>query len=1088
MPTEFLLASVGAGKTEAAQQRLADVKQRDPLRTKVWCLLATERQIYGFRQRLMEREDRLPVYFNIEFFTFYTLYHYLLESAGRAQRVLDNAGRYRLLRLILSDMEHDGELEYFGAIASTPGFIRVVADFIYELKQGLNTPEAFGNAARTDKDRELARIYALYQDMLARFNLVDREGEGWVASDELANNARLARDVRLLIVDGYDQFNPLQADLLTQLAARANETLITLTAAPGREDTIGKRFQRALERLEDAHRKEPVLYRINRPLATLSSSGRHLALRHLVEYIFSPAAPRIPAGEGLLLIEASEARQEVAAALRRAKALLLAGARPEDILITVRDWARYSGYFDAQAAAYGVPIAIDGDEPLAENPAVYAITLLLNLHRSDFRRRELLDVLQSAYFRIPGIGEAEITLLERLSRKRMVAGGRAAWLKMLDAAVQTAPLPDDEGEVDDSSAATQAALPQLRRALETFFAAVTPPAGKSAAEYAHWLEDLLGDDPTGDLDDMETAQDAPHIYQLSIIGQARKPISRAPGDRMVVRDLAALQAFKRALRSLLSAYRLFARLAVREAGGWEPFYADLLNALKGMQVPRSAGRDGRVLVTGVAEARGLPHAHVIIMGLSEGVFPMRTPEDPLYLDTERLALRARGVRIQTQSERSDDDGLFYEMNSLATQSLTLTRTTLDGGAPQPESHLWRAVKTIFSQINVESVRVGRVLAMDDAASLREVALAIADGLNRGDSAVVRAARWFGTAQGALWSHMQHAHAVEVRRMSRAAYDQHSGRLQEESLIAAAAAALGDRLWSASQLNDYGICGFRYFTRRLLKLEPLKAPEDGMDAAQLGTLYHEILESTYKALAAQHLAIAEDNLPQALAALEQAADALLPDAPARLGFPQPPLWSEEQAVIRQRLERLVRDDFDPDSALNKLVARWGGGARTVHRLETPFGGGRFMLDLGDERLRVTGVIDRIDMIDGRALILDYKTGSTPIPSDEIARGRNYQMMIYLLAAQEMLPEVAGGAFWHIGARKMSGELRADEDGTAIIADGIAHVRAQLARGRAGDFSTEANKIEAGKCSRYCDYSQMCRFAIMGRRKQRGDGER
>jgi ATP-dependent helicase/nuclease subunit B len=1078
LPTEFLLASVGAGKTEAAQSRLTDLKRSDPF-AKVWCLLATERQIYAFRQRLMERPDAADTYVNVEFFTFYTLYHYILESAGNPQRVLDNAARYRLLRLLLAKLDADGELDVFGRIAQTPGFIRLMADFLYELKQSMTDPRKFGLAALTDKDREVARIYALYQDMLRQNAMVDREGEGWLALDELENNKRLYRDIALLLVDGYDQFNPLQSQLLTLLASRAGETLITLTQVPGREATIGKRFQRAFDRLVADHQSESVVHRVRRPLA--QSSGRHSALRHLIDAIFTPNPVRPSANGGIRLLEAPDVMAEVGAALRHAKSLILAGGKPDDILIAVRDWARYGGCFDPLARAYGLPLSVDGGEALAENPAIYALLRLLELHRTDFRRRDLLDVLRSAYWAIPGIGAAEIDLLERVSRARLVTSGRKDWLVALQPA---APRKDEEGELDDADPQEAAQLAALHDALERFFAAITPPPARRPDDYAAWLEDLLGSDPSSDPDDEETSEPAAR-YSLNWIAQARAGTVGMERGRIVARDLAALGAFKRMLRGMLGAYRLFTTLEDDEPPGWDAFYGDLVNAVKGATLRAPSGRDGRILVTTVTEARGLPHRHLIVLGLSEGVFPMRAAQDPLYLDSERLALRGRDIELLTQAERSDDDGLFYEMISLATESLTLTRTTLEKGAPLPASHLWNATSKLFQNALPHELRIGAVVPLAEVASGREAALAIAHTLTQETPDGAAAMRWWVETYPATWSHIVRARQIELQRMSRARHNHYSGRLQDAALVAQAGEQFINRTWSASQLNDYGMCGFRFFAKRMLRLEALTEPEEGMDAAQLGSIYHEILEATYRQIAADGLTITPENTDAALEIFGDHAARLLIDAPARLGFRASPLWVQQQETILQRLRALIRDDFDPESALNKTVRKLSGDAiRKPWILEAPFGdGGGMRLDVDGETLRLRGKIDRIDRAGDKLLIFDYKSGSTTIPTQEITRGRNFQMMIYLLAAEALgagsaAPPVAGGAFWHISNRKTSGELRPDD---SAIEEGRAHLAAYLARGRAGDFSAEANKIEEGKCSRYCDYASMCRMAVMPRGK-------
>ena len=105
----------------------------------------------------------------------------------------------------------------------------------------------------------------------------------------------------------------------------------------------------------------------------------------------------------------------------------------------------------------------------------------------------------------------------------------------------------------------------------------------------------------------------------------------------------------------------------------EVFLLELRTAVDNTAIRRSPARNGKVLVTTVTDARGLPHRHVFIPGLSEGMFPVPPPEDPLYLDSERERLARNGVRLETQAERAADDGLFYELIGLARATLTLSR-------------------------------------------------------------------------------------------------------------------------------------------------------------------------------------------------------------------------------------------------------------------------------------------------------------------------------------------------------------------------------------------------------------------------------
>ncbi len=127
-------------RTGEVQNRLLDLKRRDPL-AQVWVLLSTDRQIDDFRQRFM---DNGQVFFNVEYFNFYSLYHHILALAGEPQRVLDDTARFALIRAVLADLYSDGG-GIFGGIADMPGFIRIIATFLYELKQNLVFPETISS-------------------------------------------------------------------------------------------------------------------------------------------------------------------------------------------------------------------------------------------------------------------------------------------------------------------------------------------------------------------------------------------------------------------------------------------------------------------------------------------------------------------------------------------------------------------------------------------------------------------------------------------------------------------------------------------------------------------------------------------------------------------------------------------------------------------------------------------------------------------------------------------------------------------------------------------------------------------------------
>lgn len=1090
MTTKILLAPVGAGKTESVLNQLIHSLDQKPL-GRVWALLATRRQTDAFRQRLAEWESGRDVFFNVEFFDFYRLYQRLIDMAGNPQRPLSDAARLQLLRTLMVRIQP--ELDVFGPIAQTPGFIRIVADFIAEMKQNRIYPEAYVETALTLKDRDLAKIYHGYQAYLKEFRLVDSEGEGWLAVEALADNRTLAGNLALLLVDGFDQFTPVQADLLTQLAERADEALITLTTVPGREETVGRRFQHALDQLRSRFlRTVPIID----TLSGEAGGDRHPDLLHIIDKVFLPELAPQKSSNGVAFIEAPDPAAEVAAVLRKVKRLLLDhnDVAPDDILIALRDWERYRTHFAILKQKYQLPLALHYGDPLAENPAIIAFLRLLQLHDNDFRRRDLLDVLRSPYFRLDAGLDAD--LLERISRRYMVTGGRDQWLQACQQAHRSTI--DTEEEETLEALLDEEAAGALADLLAGFFDAVTPPEEAPLPEYVAWVEDLIG------LDDQAESEESqppppPQTLSLQMVDCLRDP---AAPDTIIARDLAAMRAFKQALAGMLAAQELVGSFEYDHVPvlDWATYSADLLATTGSAAINAQPSRFGQVLVTTATNARGLPHKHVFILGLSEGLFPMQTPEDPLHLDSERRALQAAGIPLQTHLERRADDGLFYELVCLPRESVTFSRPTLQEGKPWIESPLWRAVTALFADADAliaqDRVGVGEVVAVADAAARDEAVIAAAASLNQPVDDVPEntwpVIGWLNADEPDYWQGVHTGRQMEAGRMSNAPFDQYSGKLADDRLITQVARKLDQRrVWSASQFNDYGMCGFRFYAKRLLKLEALKDPEEGMDAAQRGTLNHAILERSYRKLQEARASIEPDNLEELLAVVREEAEAVFAEAPRDLGFRESALWEQDKAIILRKLEKLVELDFTE----SPIAKAFGSALRTPYLLEAPFGFGgnvNVSVDLGEEvgPVRLLGYIDRIDQQGQSAIVIDYKSGSTRIPVKELEEGRNFQMMVYLLAADAILAanddadgptQVSGGLFWHLSNRQTSGAIHMDENGQVSIEQAKGHLARHIARGREGDFAVYPTKPDQGRCVRYCDFHQLCRVSVTNRYK-------
>ncbi|MBI5930497.1 MAG: PD-(D/E)XK nuclease family protein [Chloroflexi bacterium] len=1099
-------APAGSGKTGQVIQTILQAREANRWQP-IWVLLPTELQVSAFRDRLLtayQSKFGRPACFGVQFFSFYKLYDHLLDQMLLPQKQIGQASVYRILRYIVTEQAAQNRLLYFGNIATKPGFIKLMAQFILELKQARIHPESFelyAQKSRQAKDQDLAAIYTHFQNYLRDHQLVDREGAGWVVLRGLETryNTGFLDDVGLLVVDGFINFSPLQARLLGELAARIARTILTLSYDENRRETLYLGIHRIGERLQNYGQWE-----------VKNLTGGVVQRRHELAYLETawqqPTREPQPAKDALHLIEAPSPEQEVRAVLRKVKQQLVAGVNPEQIAILAYSTQAYADFVRSIAESYRVPVVVRRGIELTRNPAVATILQLLDLHSPpvNFRQQALLDVLRTPYFIFHQLMADDADELERVSQQFQVVQSRHDWLEAIQMAGSRFEDEDGEERVTDVD-------PALYQRLQAFFERVTPLPEATPREYVAWIENLLGPDPVylrerrADVDPTLVNYEGGEGH-LGFYGQVREPLeaigSGYTGEAVTVRDIHAMQAFRACLSEILRAFDL---LAEQTMGGvealmpWEDFRKDLQQSLESHPVEPVGGtyRSGRVLFTDVFEASGLTHDHIYIMGLAEGVFPSQNLEDPLYSDAERRLAQSEPTyfELQTTMEQVDDVLVFYQTCAMARETLTLSRPTLDEKAnPWPPSILWRETTSILTDAPITRLRGGDAPELAEAGDMREAGIALAAAISQAKLTTTEARSILAAllADGPRWQNILRGRSIEAHRENlNLPFDRYSGVVREPALVARVAAQLGsNRKWSASQFNDYGYCPFRFFAKRVLQLEELKAPEEGYDAAQLGSVQHEVLENTYLRILNEGLAIQPENAGRAVEILVEEAARWLPSAPQRWGFRPTPLWEQEKDEIVRRLGLLIGLDFS-DNPKSPFVAtaRSKGvisdlvssveSERRVFALEKAFGmdGGLEAVVSGEAGpLWVRGKIDRIDRVGDMLIIMDYKSGSKTPKNEDIEDGRNFQMLLYLLAARQIIAqeypelEVKAGMFWSIRTRKADGQIWAD---APLLEEARQRLHEYIVAGRQGRFEVQPTKYDHGKCFTYCEFHQFCR---------------
>lgn len=148
------------------------------------------------------------------------------------------------------------------------------------------------------------------------------------------------------------------------------------------------------------------------------------------------------------------------------------------------------------------------------------------------------------------------------------------------------------------------------------------------------------------------------------------------------------------------------------------------------------------------------------------------------------------------------------------------------------------------------------------------------------------------------------------------------------------------------------------------------------------------------------------------------------------------------------------------ALTKYYSEFYSGKERPVWLE-----GRFKVDVG--KVRMSGVVDRVDEVKGGFEIIDYKTGK--VPKDRRKVQQDLQIPIYVLAAEQLkyVPVIAASYLYVEGGEKISIEVtdRMKEEARISVTGTIDEIRKMK-------FPPKPGML----CS-FCDYRNVCDYAMM-----------
>lgn len=1021
--------------------------------------------------------------------TLFEVVEEVLRRSGKSYVRLDALASERLVAKVLRTLGRSG-VQWNGATlaewAQSSGVVAAFSRHIGELTRAkLHPAKLLERVCGTTDEATvsvLAQVYDAYRRELqsGEYLLLDTEETYLEAARVLREQglAKLFPRVERLYIDSFVDFLPHQMEVVIPLL-QASRVQVYLpyqaerwrwmeSAAGLMEQTLGQLQENGLQ---------------VRELDTTVATNVPEDLLHIQSQLFAPHPQTLEKTPSLRTFCARTAEKEWLWTAKQIKKLHRAGVPLQEMAILTPLDVEHGGLVHRVLTREGIPVQQNVSLPADRVPWLRDLLTLYTLDESAWHR----DTLEELAGADALLGEHPLrgrqTVPQRVSRQLGVVKGLSIWQKRLSDQVEarslgevkeTVPNRTTPSEQDDMSAF--AAFLDL---LVTKTSAL-PRMGEGAA-HAQAMRALLPE---------------PGAFQFALVRRYREGNGYGLAD--LQRDLRARESLEAILHDLENMDALLQETSTYSRTEFVQVIGDHLNAQK---IVLERGKPGGIAFLNPSAARGLSYRHVFFVGLNEGQWPTLSSVSWLLRDSVREETTDSASLLSPQVQ-IDQQRLFFLMGlHTATEGVWLSyRSASKQDLPsrflsqlfelcphlkrdmEQETDAYLGGSALYPQSpeEISNAAEGRdwLAALQRRAEISGEELAAAQAL------------WL--LEPHLWQQIHSQAEGELARAAAVGNSRYDGLLESPAIRAELADRYStERVYSVSQFNRYGECGYKFFLSRVLNLDSTQEEAEELSGLEKGNLYHRVLRRLYDPLREVDRVTTEliEAMRTQIAELFEAEWSAAQEARyTEVGL--------RQQLEKERLLRRVQDWFEGEAEAWKAQ----GLALVPRYLEWVFGmahgdehdphSRREPIQVGELQLR--GQIDRIDATrDGKFMVVDYKSKSTKPMPRAIQNGVDFQLPVYVRAVEQALfpqGESVGAAYYSIEKvdRSSSALVKApylealgmgnkrtkfdDEAWNELLAHSEATMQAYRARMANGEYPVLPS--DESLCT-FCEYRRVCR---------------
>ncbi|MCR4651070.1 MAG: PD-(D/E)XK nuclease family protein [Lachnospiraceae bacterium] len=974
MSLQFITGGSGSGKSTYILDKL--LKEASGDLGKKFFIIVPDQFTMQTQQDLVNMSECGGI-MNIDVLSFSRLAHRIFEELGHTGlKVLDDTGKNLILMRCVNEIRD--QLPFLADKLDKPGYIHEIKSALSEfmqydinddnLKELIDYAEKGNKKLLGNKLRELSFIYSAFKKYISD-NYITTEEQLGVLREDIYRSALLKDSV--VVFDGFTGFTPVQDRVVEALMQVCRKVVITLTMDEDSEAN-GTSSDTDLFRLTVGamNKLKGIAVKIDCPIEEtvhLKSGVRfreHPDLAFLERNLYRKNHETQIPSTNIHITGCVSPRDEVQALLKNIRELNRQGVYYRDMAVITGNLPEYRSVIEKACMDAGLPVFFDETEKLKNNPFIEFIKSAFNIYLKDYTVSTVMQYIRTG---MSDITDTEGDIFEEYI-KAVGYRGRKAYHSLFTRRTESMKKSEDDSGLD--------VINDIR---EKLVASLKP------------FEELkLRSGSRTSVQDLVKA-----IYQFLLVNDCGNRLKVYAQDFADANDHKMKSEYSQVYREVCILLEKLHDLCDTEPMDFEEFIAIFNAGIDEIKVGIIPQGVDKLIIGDMLRSRLKPVRYLFFLGLNEGWVPGNTGKGGIISDAEREFLAGSSVTMAPSPREQIYIDRFYMYSNLTKPSdgiyMSYSAMDCESKAIRP-SVVIRDISLMFSELDKKNYVLNRM----NVDSLKEAYSYFCTLVRRyADQDCTEDNLNTAAALGAFLQ----AEGLDIDRVIEDAFLAYS----PENLKPEVTALLYGEILraSVSRMEQYATCAYSFFIRYGLGLDEDR--EYGVEARDMGNIYHMVLENFIRKLAERGLTWLDVN--------EEAAKEIIDEAVEEAAAVHADAIFFENLTNRYIMDRMKKIMLTTVMTLSYQLKK---GAFVPFDYEHAFRESYEILqDSGrKKRIELTGKIDRLDICrrDDKTFVkvVDYKSGKKDFSLAGLYHGVQLQMALYMRKAIDEFSSADGSS--------------------------------------------------------------------------------